>query len=204
VEEPKIFDQQGQEQDWNWLVANFGAINLERADAAQGRAYRIVKLQDAEGPAVQVANVANEEGHPLEGIRVVRFWPDAPPLPAWPPPISMWRSRGVFGETNVNGDIGYGMGHGDYYAPPNSGASAVWVADQAGPSDLIAGLGMLGGTPHRHLDIYFQLQPVEAPPDEPPHEPPDEPPDVPPDERWQRLFAKLDQIISMLEQQVPQ
>ncbi len=195
MENPKIFDQQGQERDWNWLISNFGAINLERAEVGEGSVYRIVKLQDAEGPAVQVANVTDQGGQPLDGVRVVRYWPDAPPLPAWPPPTSMWHDQGVYGETNVNGDIGFGMGHGDYYFPPNGGASALWVADAKGPSDFISGLGMLGGTNHRHLDVYFQFLPAEPPPPEPPEEPPDD--------RWQRLFDKLDEIISMLEKKQP-
>jgi hypothetical protein len=215
VQHPRIFDQQGQEQDWDWLVAHFGAVDLKRAEATQGYAYRIVKLQDAEGPAIQVVNVRSQDGHPIEGVRVVRYWPDAPSLPVWAPPTSMWRSQGVYGETNANGDIGYGMGHSEYYDPPNAGASAVWVAGPSGPSDLISGLGMLANTNHRHLDIHFQLQPVGAPSVEatgrpaaepyvePPVEPPGEPPEVPVEERWQHLFAKLDEIIAMLEDVVP-
>jgi hypothetical protein len=204
VEQPRILDQQGQEQDWNWLIAHFGAIHLERAEVSEGSVYRVIKIQDAEGPAVQVVNVTEPDDMPIEGIKVVRYWPDAPPLPAWPSPTSMWRNQGVYGTTNINGDIGYGMGHGDYYFPPSGGASAVWVADQAGPSDFVSGLGMLGGTNHRHLEVYFQLQPAQAPPIEPPVEPPDEPPDDLPEVRWQQLFAKLDQIITMLEGLVPE
>jgi hypothetical protein len=231
VQHPRIFDQQGQEQDWDWLVAHFGAVDLRRAPATQGYAHRIVKLQDAEGSAIQVVNVRSHDGHPIEGVRVVRSWPDAPSLPAWAPPASTWRSQGVYGQTNGNGDIGYGMGHGEYYDPPNAGPGAVWVADPSGPSDLISGLGMLANSDHRHLDIYFQLQPAGAPsvgaaaqpaaepatvppvvpaavpPVEtvavPPAEPAAAPPEVPVEERWQRLFAKLDQIIAMLEDLAP-
>lgn len=207
METVQILDRQGQERDWDWLVTQFGPLHLERAGAAEGNAYRIVKLQDSEGPAVQVVHVAGPDGQPKESVQVVRFWPDAPALPAWAPPISLWRRQGVFGKTNAAGDIGYGMGHGDYYSPPSSGASAVWVADPSGPSDFISGLGMLGGTPHRHLDVHFQLQAASAPPEEPPFESPDEPEEGPTDgddrERWQQLFAKLDKIIAMLEEQPP-
>lgn len=212
MDKPKIFDQQGQEQDWDWLVATFGPIEIEPAETSEGvtQAYRIVKLQDSQGPAVQVVNVADADGVPTEGIRVVRHWPDAPELPAWSPPISMWRDRGVYGPTNLNGDIGFGMGHGDYYFVPKHGASSVWVADEAGPADLITGLGMLGGTNHRHLDINYQLVQVEVAPPEEPEEPPVEAPPTPPVEepegpspdRWQLLLDKLDMIIAMLEEQV--
>jgi hypothetical protein len=204
MELPQVFDQGGQEQDWDWLLENFGALAIEQVEVAEEAAqvYRVVKLQDAEGPAVQVVNVVDQDGSPIEGVRVVRHWPDAPPLPAWPPPASRWRDEGVFGRTNVEGNIGYGMGHGDYYFAPDSGASAVWVADAAGPSDLIRGLGMLGGTNHRHLDIHYQLVDT-AEPGQPPSPPPPPPP-PPPDKQWEALFAKLDLIIDMLEKRVGQ
>ncbi len=197
MENPKVFDQQGQERDWAWLTANFGPIQVQRAQVEAGKVYRLVKLQDAEGPAVQVVNVADRAGKPLAGVRVVRYWPNAPQLPDWPPPVSRWRSQGVFGQTNANGDIGYGLGHGDYYFAPDVGVSAVWVADPTGPSDLITGLGMLGGTEHRHLDVYYRLVEAQAQP-----KPPEPAPVELPDEQWRDLLAKLDRIISMLEREV--
>ena len=185
MDTPKILDRQGHEQDWNWLVANYGAINLQRAEISEGErlAFRITKLQESEGPAVQVVRVTVDGGEPLEGVSVVRHWPDAPDLPVWPPPSSRWRDRGVHGKTNVEGDIGFGMGRGDYYFAPSGGASAVWVADAAGPSDFLSGLGMLGGTNHRHLDVTFQLEGA-AEPTPPPPPPPTPPPVPPPPTSW--------------------
>jgi hypothetical protein len=147
-------------------------------------------------------HVTDQEARPLETAQVVRHWPDAPPLPAWPPPTSRWRDRGVYGQTNPSGDIGFGMGHGDYYFPPEGGASAVWVAEAEGPSDLVSGLGMLGGTSHRHLDVYFALQDVDAqtpPPLPPPSPAPAQPLPPAPEDNWGMLFQKLDQIIELLE-----
>lgn len=213
MDKPQVLDQRGQEQDWIWLIDNFGDVVIERAEVsdAVAQVYRIAKVQVSEGPAVQVVNVADQDGIPLGGHRVVRYWPDAPFLPVWLPPTSMWQLEGVFGETNVEGNIGFGMGHGDYYDPPEGGASSVWVASEAGPSDLIWGLGMLGGTNHRHLDVYFRLVSVEG---TPPGEPPDQPPVVSPPvdalpgelpgEQWQALFEKLDLIIDMLEKEIEQ
>ena len=175
MDTPKVYDQQGQEKDWDWLVANFGPIELERTGVPEGvnHVYRIVELHDREGPAVQIVHVADQEAGPIEGITVVRYWPGAPPLDPFPPPASTWRDRGVYGETNINGEIGFGMGTGDYYFPPSIGASAVWVADQLGPSDFIHGLGMLGATNHRHLEVYYQLEDVDEPtPPAPPTPPP--------------------------------
>lgn len=202
---PKVYDQEGNLRDWHWLVANFGAIRVERAEVPEGvsHVYRIVKLQDAEGPAVKIVHIQDEAGKPQGGVRVVRYWPDAPKLPAWPPPASRWKEQGVYGDTNVNGDIGFGMGHGDYYFPPNGGASAVWVASAKGPSDYISGMGMLGGTNHRHIDAVFELQAVEGqPPTPPPPTPP--PPTTPPPppeegDNWEKLFDRLDRMIELLE-----
>jgi len=214
MELPRVYDQQGGEQDWDWLVANFGAVSLERAETLAGasQVYHIVKLQDVEGPAVQTAYVVDSQGVPLEKITVVRYWPDAPGLPEWQPPTSRWRDRGVHGETKKTGEIGFGMGYGDYYFPPAGGASAMWVAGETGPSDWIGGLGMLGGSNHRHLDVTFQRQDASS---EPPSQPPlpsllaSPPPILPlppssssPSEeeaRWARLFERLDRIIELLE-----
>ena len=211
---PKIYDQEGMERDWHWLVANFGNVTIERAELPEGvsRVYRVAKLQDAEGPAVKIVHVGTQDGRPLGGIRVVRYWPSAPHLAPWPPPISRWRNQGVHGETNVNGDIGFGMGQGDYYFPPDGGASAVWIAHEAGPSDFVSGLGMLGGTNHRHLDITFELQDTGAPTPAPTPTPTPKPtpaptptptptpiPTPPPaEDNWATLFAKLDRIIELL------
>jgi hypothetical protein len=210
MDRPKIYDQQGIERDWTWLVANFGTISIERTEVPEGvgRVYRVVKLQDAEGPAVKIVHVRTPDGKPVGGVRVVRTWPGAPHLPPWPQPTSQWRDQGVYGNTNVNGDIGFGMGHGDYYFPPNSGASAVWVADEAGPSDFVSGLGMLGGTNHRHLDVSYELRELgtppptpPTPPPTPPTPPPTPPTPPPPTDNWEKLFQKLDRIIEVLEKE---
>ena len=200
----RILDGQGQQRDWIWLKANFGDIAVKRAEPAAGETlvYRIVQLQDSTGPAVQVVHVAGKDGNSRQGVVVVRYWPDAPALPTWPSPISKWRPKGVFGKTNDKGDIGFGMGRGDYFFPPSGGASALWIADERGPSDFIEGLGMLGGTNHRHLNVYFQLQDVEAEPPTPPPPPPEppEPPAPVEKENWDKLFERVDRIIDLLEE----
>lgn len=211
MDNPKVFDQEGQEQDWGWLQQNFGGIILQRVQAGgAAAAYRIVRVQDAEGAAALTAAVVDEQGRPLKKIRVARSWPDAPDLPSWPSPVSIWRDMGVYGETDSKGRIGFGMGRGDYYTPPGRGASCLWVADETGPSDLISGLGMLGLTNHRHLDITFQRQGQAAPEPEPEPEPLPEPeekmeppaPAAEDSEQWRQLYAKLDEIATLLEKRV--
>jgi len=172
----------------------------------------IVQLRVVEGTAIESVHVLDQDGNPLEGARVVRAWPDAPPLPGWSPPANRWRECGVYGVTDASGEIGFGMGHGDTYTPPDEGASAVWVAEEAGPSDLIDGLGMLEGEGHRHLDVTFRRQDVgtEPPPSPPPPAPPapapppalsSPKPPSPSVEDWGTISDKLDRILELLEQQ---
>ena len=212
MELAKIYDLRGTEQDWGWLGAAFGKVNLERTESPAGvdQVFRIVRLQVVEGTAIQRVWVLDQEGNPLEGVRVVRAWPDGPSLPRWAPPASRWHECGVYGVTNSSGEIGFGMGHGDTYALPGTGTSAAWVAEDAGPSDLIDGLGMLEGEHPRHLDVTFQLQdmgagppsPLPPPPRPESSSPPDQPPEPTPqagDDDWAQISAKLDRILELLE-----
>jgi hypothetical protein len=146
-----ILDQNGVEQDWDWLRTNFGGVEITRT--ASGPAYRACVLQEIEGPATQVVKVT-EGDNPQAGVTVIRYWPDAPALPA---ELVGWYDQGVYDDTNAAGQVGFPMGFGDYYFPPGAGASSVWVADASYPSDLVGGLGMLGGTNHIHLDVQFCL-----------------------------------------------
>jgi hypothetical protein len=156
---PKIVDLEGLERDWSWLLAEFGAVELERAEvsAGQKKVYRLVTLEVAEGPAAQIVNVIGPDGRPLEGIHIVRSWPEAPELTEWAATLSKGLDRGVHGPTNAEGNLGFGLGRLDHYLPPAAGPGVIWVADQAAPSDVISGLGLLDGTDHRHVNLFFQL-----------------------------------------------
>jgi len=147
-----ILDRYGIARDWAWLQDRFGPVTIQQAP--QGIAYRICLLKEIEGPAslgVRVTHV----GIPLEGKTVVRYWPDAPFLP---PQMVGWTDRGVYTPTKVDGTCDFPMGVGDYYFPPNAGASAIWIWDPGYSSDFIQGLGMLGATNHIHLDVQFCLR----------------------------------------------
>ena len=206
-----IYDRHGREQDRDWLVAAFGEVKLERAEVASGvnQLFRIVRLQVVEGAAIETVQVLDQQGNPLQGVRVVRAWPDAPALPGWLPPTSRWRECGVYGVTNSSGEVGFGMGHGDTYALPGTGTSSVWVAEDAGPSDLIDGLGVLEGERPRHLDVVFQLQEIGVetpPPPPPPPAPSSAPPSPEPGPRadegdWTEISRKLDRILELLERE---
>jgi len=212
VDLAEIYDLRGNQQDWDWIGAAFGGVQLERAAApgGVGRIFRVVRLQVVEGTAIQGVWVLDQEGNPLEGVRVVRAWPDGPSLPGWAPPASRWHECGVYGVTNSSGGIGFGMGHGDTYALPGTGTSAIWVADDAGPSDVIDGLGMLEGERPLHLDVTFQLQDVGGEPPSPPPPPTAPAPSSLPDQLpepelqageqdWAEVSAKLDRILELLQ-----
>ena len=166
----KIFDKDGLERDADWLRQEFGAVEVQRGDGD----WHVAELREAEGAATIIVTVLDQGSEPVEGALVARWWPD-PSLPELPIELTGWHAIGVYGETNANGDIGFGMGGGDYYYPPDAGASDVWIDYD---SDLVHGLGMVGSTNHRHLNVVFRYLP------EPPPEPTPEPtpsPEPPPD-----------------------
>ena len=134
-----VYDCSGQQADIDWLTETFGPVSV-----VGGPGATLQVLRCGTGPAVLVAHV--EASGPAEGVTVVRYWPGAPSLP--PELCNGGLCQGVYGPTNANGDIGFGLGAGDYYFPPEAGASCMWLID----SDLLCGLGMIGGTNHQHLD----------------------------------------------------
>lgn len=204
MDNPAIIDQDGQEQDWDWLVANFGAVRLERAQVSTEEhtaVYRLRRLQDVQGPAAQVVEVLDQEAKPLEGVRVVRHWPGAPDVPSWSPPVSVWHPQGVYGLTGADGQLGFGLGADERYSAPEGGPGSIWIADDAGPSDLLSGLGMLENSDHRHLDLTFQLEAVSASQEPVPEEPPPLPRPLP-DNPWEAILDKLDQISKLAEERL--
>ena len=148
--DPLVYNCEGVITNTLWLTATFGPVGWERGP--DGRA-ELTELHCNIGPSTLVVFVEDVNGDPVEGVTVVRYWPDAPPLP---PELATWHDRGVYGPTNAEGSIGFAMGGGDYYWLPSAGVSAVWVGGAPG-SDLMHGLGMLGETEHQHLDSVFRL-----------------------------------------------
>jgi len=144
-----IYDLNGLERDWEWLTTTFGAVTLDRGTGAAA----VTVLRAIEGPATLVIHVENPEGSPMENVPVVFYWPDADPLP--PEQQACGLDRGIVGNTNIDGDVGFGMGPGAYYTPPGAGPHIVWVAVEG--TDCLRGMGMLGRTNHIHLDSVWRL-----------------------------------------------
>jgi hypothetical protein len=169
---------------WAWLTAKYGPVVIH--PAAPGLGWRVVEIhEDADlpanvtvtrrieplvAPAVMVKTLARD-GRPVAELWVAWYWPDAPENPsAMPPnglPAGMRPGRADRpGVTNLNGDVGCAMGRGAYYFPPEIGPHAVWCWGMN--SDVVFGLGMIGGTNHDHLNLVFQqclVDPVVPPPE---------------------------------------
>lgn len=172
----RIFDEQGIEKNWAWLEKEFGPLVVHPAKAGPG--WRLVEIhadRDLAVDRVQAAPLAaptimvkarSADGRPAVDLWIAWYWPDAPENPQAMPvnglPVGMVPGRADRpGITNLNGDVGCAMGSGAYYFPPEIGPHAVWVWGQN--SDVILGLGMLGGTNHDHLNLVF-MQTVEEEP----------------------------------------
>lgn len=167
----KYFDHEGTERNETWLSARFGLVTVRTSTAES--AFRAVELRESIGPAVYVVKVLDENGRPMDQEQVARTWPD-PQLPVLPE--NEWYIQGVYGPTNVEGDIGFGSGGGDVYWPEDGqqGASSFWVLEF--PSDCIEGIGTLADH-HAHLDMTFGwVEGNEPPPPPPPPSPPPPPP----------------------------
>jgi len=154
--EPKVFDIEGVERDWAWVTQTYGSVYTRAEVSAGQQVYRLVEAIEREGAATEIVTVLDADGNPKAGVPVARFWPGAPEMAQRP--ASPWKNKGVIGKTNDRGDVGFGMGRGDYISSVGAGVSAVWVADTKIPCDLVDKLGMIAGTNHRRLDIVFQLQ----------------------------------------------
>jgi len=205
----RIVDKNGKRRDLDWLARVFGRVEV--MDCGPGPGYRVKRLQDSGEPAPASCTIkVLRNGQPAQGVKVAWGWPDAPLIPGTD-------IRAEILETNAEGQVAPAMGA--YYWPKDSdrkkqrGPYNVWITsgqkDVVTNSEAIVGLGMIGNTNHRHLDVTFEIwedeapTPPEPPPEEPkPEPPPEEPPPViepPTPEAWEGLVSRLDRIIELLE-----
>jgi len=146
-QEVDVVNCEGEPADWEWLVEAFGDVRVQRGGGAT-----LTELTcDASGISSLRVRVYDKDG-PVEGAIVIYFWPGAPLLPE---EFRGWYDRGISAVTNNEGRADFAMGHGNYYFPPEGGASSIWVYPNG---DLLEGLGMLGGTNHTHLNSEWRVQ----------------------------------------------
>jgi hypothetical protein len=155
----KVVDLEYKETDFEYAKSKYG-VAFRRAEVPPGqKVYRLIELWEKVGPASLITQVLDEDGNPMAGVDVAFYWPDAPDPPDPPTEVypNDWHRNFVHGATNVNGDVGPGMGTGAYHGRGEGGPHKVWVRDPNIPSDICEKLGMLAGTFHEHLDQKFKL-----------------------------------------------
>ena len=129
----------------------------------------MVELREIEGPAVYVAEVLDRFGAAWQGRVVGRYYPSAPN--SWPngsapenvPHPAYAAAHVVFGQTQSNGKVEFGIGSGDY-AGPGDGVTALWLAEHYAGSDVLEKMGMLPNTNHRTLSPTFRYVPANEEP----------------------------------------
>lgn len=186
----RIIDSQSKSEiPWEEFVKEFGEPKIKTLPASVS-GWRIVRLEvDHTGSNTVLAKVYGEDCSLKVGQPVAFYWPDADQDASCGPDggvlPDMRRGRCLRGQTKETGNAEFAMGRGAYYFPPAIGPHAVWCYGQNEPSELLFGIGMLGGLNHWHYNVVFQWSKGEEtlpPPDVPPTPPdvPPPPPDVPP------------------------
>lgn len=179
-----VIDLNGNQRDLAYLRAKYGPFVIKQAVEGDGPVYKISHLleradpqraaEKPEAPATMVLGCVNPAGNPLEGQEMAFYWPDAPDDPNAGPLggvlPTMNPNRCVHGPTGGGGVVGFGMGTGAYYTPPNIGPHAGWAHGAETRSDLILGLGMVAATNHSHFDVVWTLYPEDPEPPPPAEE----------------------------------
>jgi lysozyme len=137
----KVYDMNGTLRDWAWVQTTYGLVEILPADG-----YRVVQLNEIEGPMAFTCTLLSEAGAPVPGQQVAYIWPDGEQIEV----------------TNSNGVAEHSAGAGEGYAPPGPGPIS-WEV-RSGTSDMITGLGWLLGTNHRHLQVTMRMEGDEPPP----------------------------------------
>jgi len=190
---PEIYDQNGNRRDATWLREKYGKVQF--LDAGPGPKFRLVRVDETEGPAVLKVRLLDQQGQPHIGQPVANHWPDSTlPYLGNSGLKTLWRDQAVYQSTDSAGFTGFGLGTGSYIRDLREGGPhVIWVLSPSLASDGLSGVGMLGGTNHAGpLFLTFQVGEDTAPPPPPP--PPPEPGTV----SNEQLMAKLEQVHSDL------
>lgn len=151
----RIYDLHGNEQDEQWLRSNYGDVEIQECI---GSAYTVSELREVEGPMAIDVRVRSDVGAPVGGVVAVFWYSTAQELPN----DSGWFMRGATAVTNIDGKTDFIMSGDSAYFLPSAGPHNIWLYGDCF-SVMISGLGWLGGTNHRHLNITFAIK-EQAPP----------------------------------------
>lgn len=161
-----VYDTHGQRQSMPWLQGRYGNIKITHAPVGD-EAFRIYRLQAREdGDSSINCHVLGKDGQP-EPHNVAFHWPgaDKQRQGCKTQPVDQF----IHQVTNANGDTSFAMGHGSYYYPPDSGIHKLWVCSGLA-SDVIENMGMLSGSNHFHVDVWWHRSEGASP--NPAHVPP--------------------------------
>jgi len=144
----EVYDVNGVQQSWAWLQTKY---KCDMTAAPPGAAFRLVRIDETIGPAVFIVYVRSDTGAPQQNQPVAQWWNGAESDERSTSLVgvglqSVYHARAIVERTNSGGDIGfpYGAGgviHGD-------GPYAFWILSPSLASDIVTGLGWLGGTDH--------------------------------------------------------
>jgi hypothetical protein len=157
---PEVYDRFGEPQDLAWLKATYGARYVP-SPATSGKKLALAQVHETEGPATITVRV--QSGNVGLGSQLVALsWPDAPinlDNVDGAKFLTRYRMRVQAQFTGSDGYTGFGIGTGSYIQDlALGGPHAVWVLHHLYTSDVLDGVGMLGGTVHRGpLQMVFAL-----------------------------------------------
>lgn len=167
----EIYDYNGDLQDWDWLKAEFGDVQVHPVEdefsVREGEhIYKVCYLRAKSGDSACQINTKGLDGQNVVGETVIFGWADADPHGLVDNGHN-WTGNGIPGLTNETGDVGPGMGA--FYSPADGERGPYWCWVYGLPSDYVDGLGMLAMTNHNHVDVgYREVIASEGEPPEPP------------------------------------
>lgn len=138
-----------------WLKDIYG-IQLTRAPAAEvskaGAVYRLVEYAEREGPVAIEVWVVDEAGAKLPNTKVTFCYPAVKGSGN----ALTCSANKVAVKVKAQGHADFTMTGSGYTKCGQPGPYAAWIDEPGVPSDRVYGLGMLGGTNHRHINLLFQ------------------------------------------------
>lgn len=155
-----VFDKDGKPQTWAWLEQKY---RVRLRDAGAGAKFRLVRVDETDGPAVFIVDVRDAQGRPKTNQPVAFHWKEvgqeekAVDLRKDPDLKSRWFDHALVQQSSVNGDTGFGFGSGSI-TRADGGPHTLWVLSPTLPSDALSGVGWLGGTNHMGPNrLTFQI-----------------------------------------------
>ena len=138
-----------------WLADIYG-VQLTRAPAAEvskaGKTFRLVEYAEREGPVAIEVWVVDEAGTRLAGTKVTFCYPVVKGAGG----ALTCGANKVAVKVKAQGHADFTMTGSGYTKCGQPGPYAAWIDEPGVPSDRVYGLGMLGGTNHRHINLLFQ------------------------------------------------